>query len=234
MQAVILAGGLATRIRPLTNSIPKSLIEIEGKPFIAYQLDILKQQGLTGIVLCVGYLGEQIASYLGEGKSLGISINYSYETNQLLGTAGALKNAEKLLEEQFLVIYGDSYLFLDLPSIFSYFNQFDKLGLMTVYRNQNQFDQSNVIIEGNLVKVYNKKQKLEGMDYIDYGALLLRRNCLNLVPNNQAYSLEELLVPLVNQGQILAYKVKQRFYEIGSLKGIADFKKYVKELKATL
>jgi N-acetyl-alpha-D-muramate 1-phosphate uridylyltransferase len=231
MQVVILAGGLATRLRPLTNSLPKSLINIEGKPFIEYQLNMLKQQGVTEIILCVGYLGEQIESAVRDGDKFGLRIKYSYENNHLLGTAGALKNGQSILEEQFFVMYGDSFLFLDFASILAYFNRFNKLGLMTVFKNQDRFDKSNIILKENLVKVYDKKHKFEGMNYIDYGALLLKRKCLDLVPENQAYSLEELLAPLVNQNQIMAYEVKQRFYEIGSLTGISEFKQYIKELK---
>lgn len=232
MQAAILAGGLATRLRPMTYSIPKSLIEIEGRPFIEYQLNMLKKHGLTNVVLCVGYLGEQIESFVGNGSRFGVTVNYSYEKNHLLGTAGALKKAKDFLDNQFFVIYGDSYLFIDFASILSHFNQDNKLGLMTVYKNHNQFDKSNIVIDGNLVKIYDKQHKFDGMDYIDYGALLLKKNAIELVPQKQMYSLEELLIPLVKQGQILAYEIKQRFFEIGSLSGISDFKKYIKELKA--
>jgi N-acetyl-alpha-D-muramate 1-phosphate uridylyltransferase len=231
MQVAILAGGLATRLRPMTDSIPKSLIEIEGKPFIEYQLDILRQQGLYDVVLCVGYLGEKIEARVGDGNRLGIEVKYSHETDQLLGTAGALKKAESLLKEQFFVMYGDSYLFLDLASISAYLNRFDKLGIMTVYKNKDQFDRSNIMINGNLVQVYDKKHRLQGMDYIDYGAILLKRKCLDLVPDDRPFSLEELLTPLVRERQILAYKVKQRFYEIGSLNGITEFTNYIKESK---
>jgi N-acetyl-alpha-D-muramate 1-phosphate uridylyltransferase len=234
MQIVILAGGLATRLRPLTQSIPKSLINIEGKPFIEYQIDLLKQQGLTDVVLCVGYLGEQIEACIGDGSRFGVKVQYSYETDRLLGTAGAVKQAELLLSEEFFIMYGDSYLFFDCAEILSFFNCFNKLGMMTVYKNRNQFDKSNIIVDGNLVKVYDKKKKLETMDYIDYGLLFLRKECLDSIPDNKFYSLEELLTPLVNKQQILAYKVSERFYEIGSFEGIKEFNKYLLALKAKI
>jgi NDP-sugar pyrophosphorylase family protein len=231
MQVAILVGGLAIRLRPMTDSIPKSMIEINGRPFIEYQLDMLRKQRVTDVVLCIGYLGDQIEHHVGDGFKFGIKVKYSYEGKQLLGTAGALKNAEHLLNEQFFVMYGDSYLFLDFSAVLAHFKKFNKLGLMVVYKNNDRFDKSNVVLEDNLVKVYDKKRKTEGMHYIDYGTMLLRKKVLDLIPYNQAYALEDMLVPIVEQGELLAYEVKERFYEIGSLNGINEFKKYVKEIK---
>jgi N-acetyl-alpha-D-muramate 1-phosphate uridylyltransferase len=234
MQLVIIAGGLATRLRPLTVSIPKSLIEIDGKPFIDYQMGTLYEQGIKDVVLCLGHLGDQIERYLGNGNKFGLNILYSYETQKLLGTAGAIKNAENLLDDKFFVMYGDSYLFLDFSMVSAYFNRFNKPGLMTVFKNSDLYDRSNIVVQGNFIKIYDKKQKWDGMDYIDYGALILRKTLLKMVPVHKAYSLEELLVPLVKEHQILAYEVKKRFYEIGSLNGIDEFTKYVKGRKIDL
>ena len=231
MQVAILAGGLATRLRPMTNSIPKSMIEIEGKPFIEYQLDILSKQRVTNVVLCLGYLGVQIEHHIGDGHKFGIKVKYSYEGEQLLGTAGALKNAEHLLDDQFFIMYGDSYLFLDFSAVLSYFERFNKLGLMVVYKNNDQFDKSNVVVEDNLVRVYDKKCKTDRMHYIDYGAMLLRKKVLDMIPHNQFCALEDMLVHIVEQGELLAYEVQERFYEIGSPNGISEFEKYVKEIK---
>lgn len=231
MQVAILAGGLATRLRPISNSIPKSMIEIEGRPFIEYQLDILKKQGVTDVVLCLGYLGDQIERHIGDGSKFGINIKYSYDGKQLIGTAGALKNSEHLLDDQFFVMYGDSYLFVDLKNVLAYFKKFNKSGLMVVYKNDDKFDNSNVMVEGNLVKVYNKKHKTDDMHYIDYGALLLNKEVLDPVPKNETYALEDLLGILVKQGELAAYEVKERFYEIGSPTGLSEFRKYIKELK---
>lgn len=229
MQAVILAGGLATRLRPLAEKIPKSLVQIQGKPFFEYQLDLLRRGGVRNIIACVGYLGEQIESYFGDGQKFGVSINYSYEREQLLGTAGALKNAQELLEGEFFVLYGDSYLFLDFAAIMSHFKKFDKLGLMVVYKNYDRYDISNVVADGNLVKEYSKKRKTKDMVYIDYGASILRKRALELVPPNQVYSLEELFAQLVKQEQLLAYEVTERFYQIGSPEGLDEFKRYVQQ-----
>lgn len=234
MQVAILAGGLATRLRPLTKDIPKSLIQINAKPFLEHQLDFLKEEGVKDIVLCVGYLGEQVEGYFGDGSRLGINIKYSYEGKQLLGTAGALKNAERLLKDEFFVMYGDSYLFLDFSTVVSYFDKFDKLGLMVVYRNYDKYDTSNVVIDGNLVKKYSKKRKTKDMVYIDYGASILRKKALELVPPNQVYSLEELFAEMIEREELLAYEVNERFYHIGSTEGLEEFKKYVSQTSGVM
>jgi len=227
MQVAILAGGMATRLGPLTKEAPKSLIHIRGKPFLQYQLELLKKGGVEDIVLCIGHLGERIEKHFGDGKEFGIHIEYSYDGDKLLGTAGALKNAERLLEDEFIVMYGDSYLFLDFSAVASYFRKLDKLGLMVVYKNTDRYDKSNVVIDGNLVKEYNKKVKSKDMVYIDYGASVLRKEALKLVPQNQPYSLEELFSQLIGRKQLLAYEVDRRFYQIGSLDGLHEFEKYI-------
>jgi N-acetyl-alpha-D-muramate 1-phosphate uridylyltransferase len=227
MQVAVLAGGLATRLGPLTKETPKSLINIRGKPFLQYQLEFLKRGGVEDVVLCIGHLGENIEKYFGDGKEFGINIKYSYDGDKLLGTAGALKNAERSLENEFVVMYGDSYLFLDFPAVASYFRKFDKLGLMVVYKNTDRYEKSNVVIDGNLVKEYNKNVRIKDMVYIDYGASILRKEALKLVPQNQPYSLEELFCQLIDRKQLLAYEVDKRFYQIGSLEGLHEFERYI-------
>jgi N-acetyl-alpha-D-muramate 1-phosphate uridylyltransferase len=229
MQVAILAGGLATRLGPLTKDTPKSLINVQGKPFLQYQLEFLKKGGVKMVVLCIGHLGERIEQYFGDGREFGITIKYSYDGDKLLGTAGALKNAGRLLQDEFFVMYGDSYLFLDFSAIAPYFRKHDKLGLMVIYKNTDKYDKSNVVIDGNLVKEYNKKLKTKDMVYIDYGASILRKEALKLVPQNQPYSLEELFSQLIGRKQLLAYEVSQRFYEIGSLDGLHEFERYISD-----
>jgi NDP-sugar pyrophosphorylase family protein len=233
IQVAILAGGLATRLRPLTGEIAKSMVVIQGKPFLEYQLESLQEGGIRDVVLCVGYHGDQIERYFRNGKSFGVNIKYSYDGNNLLGTAGALKNAERLLQDEFFVMYGDSYLFLDFSAIASYFKSFDKLGLMAVYKNYDQYDTSNVVIGNNLVKKYSKKRKTKDMVYIDYGASILRKRALELVPSGQVYSLEELFDQMIKQEELLAYEVKQRFYQIGSPEGLEEFQEYISQRSMT-
>jgi NDP-sugar pyrophosphorylase family protein len=220
---VILAGGLGTRLRPLTSQVPKALIPIGGKPFLHHQIDLLKQQGIRDIVLCVGHLREQVQDYFGDGRWLGVRIRYSEEEDHLLGTAGAIKNAEALLGDDFFLMYGDSYLMIDYREVMRYFRRFDRLGLMVVWRNVDRFERSNVIVEGNLVTAYNKDQKSPDMVYINYGLSVLREEALAFIPAGRPFSQEEFYQTLIDQGELLAFEVEQRFYEIGSPKGLEEF-----------
>ena len=229
MQIVILAGGLATRLRPLTEKIPKSMMKVCGRPFLEYQIDRLKEQGVKDIVLCIGYLGDRIQRHFEDGKKFGVTIRYSDEREQLLDTAGALRNAKNLLQGEFFVMYGDSCLFLDFQAIASYFHQFRKLALMVVYKNYNRYDESNVAVEKNLIRSYSKKLKTNDMVYIDYGASLMRKTVLNLIPKNTPYSLEEFFSELISHREVLAFEVKRRFYEIGSKKGLTEFQTFISE-----
>jgi MurNAc alpha-1-phosphate uridylyltransferase len=229
MQMVILAGGLATRLRPLTSNIPKSLLKISGRPFLEYQLELLKDYEIKDVALCLGYKGEQIREYFGNGKKFGVNLSYSFDGEKLLGTAGALKKAGKLLDEKFFLLYGDSYLPFDYQKIEEFFNGSDKLSLMVVYKNQNRFDKSNVVIEDQLVKVYNKNFKGANLEYIDAGLSILRKEVLHLVPEDESYDLQDLYKILILQEEMVAYEVKQRFYEIGSLEGLQEFKDLVEK-----
>lgn len=227
MQIAILAGGLATRLRPLTEITPKSMVMIQGRPFLEYQLDFLRKNRVTSVVLCIGYLGEQIENYFGDGRKFGMNITYSYESKQLLGTAGALKKAEKLLEDPFFTMYGDSYLSLDFADALSYFRSQNKLALMSVYKNYDRYERSNTVIKGGLVKKFSKRKKTKDMVYIEYGANIFKKEALGLIPEGQPYSLEELFPELIRREELLAYEVRERFYQIGSSEGLEEFKRYV-------
>jgi N-acetyl-alpha-D-muramate 1-phosphate uridylyltransferase len=227
IQVAILAGGLATRLGELTKSRPKSLVEILSKPFLGYQLELLKDKGVTDVVLCIGHFGAQIKETFGDGAKYGMRITYSIE-DKLLGTAGALKNAETMLKDVFFVMYGDSYLSLDFQKIQKYFLKENKLALDTVYRNYDYYDKSNMIIAGNMVKKYSKTEKTKDMVYIDYGATVFKKEALKLIPENRSYSLEDLFIRLIEMEQLMAYEVKDRFYEIGSPQGLRDFEEYIK------
>jgi NDP-sugar pyrophosphorylase family protein len=226
MQVAILAGGLATRLGNLTKDQPKSMLKISGKPFLEYQLEILGGAGIKDIVLCVGHLGEQIESFFGNGKQYGVTLRYSIEDSPL-GTAGALKKAQTLLSDPFFTMYGDSYLFVDFTSVMRYFSSKNKLALMTVFKNNNRYDRSNTVVEGKLVKKYSKQERTDDMVYIEYGANLFRKKALELVPENHFYELEDLFPRLIAAKELLAYEVKERFYEIGSPQGLSEFEEYV-------
>lgn len=227
MQAVILAGGLGTRLRPLTDRIPKPMIRVHGKPFLEYQIELLRRHGIGGIVLCVGHLGHMVKEYFGDGSGLGVSIRYSEEGERLMGTAGALKRAEPLLDDEFFLIYGDSYLLLDYAAVMAYFRSQDRLALMVIYRNENLYDRSNVAASDGFVKAYDKEKQTSDMVYINYGVSVLRKETLEHIPPRRPYSQEELYERFIEERQLLAYETDQRFYEVGSPDGLAEFSRLV-------
>jgi N-acetyl-alpha-D-muramate 1-phosphate uridylyltransferase len=222
MKAVILAGGLATRLGQLTRETPKALIEVAGKPFLWHQLQLLKRNGVDGVILLVGYLGELIQDLFADGSRLGISIEYSYDGPVLLGTAGAIRRALPLLPPQFFVLYGDSYLPCDYHAVESAFRRSGCEGLMTVYRNEGRFDTSNVEFDGTRIVRYDKKDKTPEMRHIDYGLEVFRREVFAALPEEQPIDLVTVCQDLLRRNQLTALEVQQRFYEIGSLQGILD------------
>lgn len=230
MQVAILAGGLATRLGHLAGRQPKSMLKVDGRHFLEYQLELLRRGGIENAILCIGHMGEQIETHFGNGRRFGVNIQYSVEDG-LLGTAGALKKAENLLDETFFTMYGDSYLFLDFPVVMRYFKSQSKLALMTVYRNYDRYDRSNVVVNGNLVKKFSKKERTEDTIYIEYGANIFQKEVLNMVPENRFYSLDELFPHLVEMGELLAFEIKERFYEIGSPQGLKELEEYIRRAK---
>jgi MurNAc alpha-1-phosphate uridylyltransferase len=227
LPVAILAGGLATRLRPITQAIPKALIEVAGKPFIAHQLEHLRQQGITSVVLCIGYLGEMIEEVVGNGSHWNMQVTYSFDGPVLLGTGGALKQALPILGEQFFVLYGDSYLPVNFATVQAAFFNSGRLGLMTVLRNQDQWDRSNVAFEDGRLSEYNKIIIRPEMLHIDYGLGILKALALDPYPQNEAFDLSKLYNKLSLDGQLAGFEVFERFYEIGSHKGIADTENYL-------
>ncbi|HVP37005.1 MAG TPA: sugar phosphate nucleotidyltransferase [Terriglobales bacterium] len=229
MQMVILAGGLATRMRPLTLKLPKSMLLIKGRPFLEYQLELLKEYEIKDVLLCVGFKGELIKEHFGDGRKFGVSLSYSFDGDKLLGTAGALKKAYKLLGENFFLMYGDSYLPYDYLRIEESFKMSNKLSLMVTYKNQNRFDKSNILIEEGLVKVYDKTFEGGKLEYIDAGLSILKKEVLNLVPEDEPYNLEGLYGALISEEEMSAFEIRQRFYQIGSFEGLEEFKNLVEK-----
>jgi len=227
MQAVILAGGPGTRLKPITEKIPKAMILIGGKPFLELQLNLLKRHGISDIVLCIGHLGEKIKEYFGDGRKFGVEIRYSEETEKLLGTGGGLKKTVDLLDDVFFVTYGDAYLILDYQNVMRHFKKTNKLGLMVVYKNFDRYDKSNVVVEKGLVKIYSKKRKAPNMVYIDFGVSVLRKKALDLIPEGKVADLEELYQELIRRKELLAFETGQRFYEIGSPEGLKEFEELI-------
>lgn len=226
--AALLAGGLATRLRPITETIPKALVEVAGRPFIDHQLALLRRNGITRVVLCLGYLGEKVREHLGDGLAHGIHVQYSYDGARLLGTGGAVRHASHLLGDVFWVMYGDSYMDIDYGEILDHFVQQEVSGLMTVLRNQNRWDRSNAVFQDGQLLRYDKRLQTPDMTHIDYGVALLRRRVLNAIPTGQPHDLAELYSGLVDRGEMIGYEVSQRFYEIGSPQGLAETQAYLK------
>jgi NDP-sugar pyrophosphorylase family protein len=226
MKIAILAGGLGTRLGSLTKDTPKSMVKIRGKPFLEYQLELLKKQNLKEIVLCVGHLKDKIESYFGDGSRFGVRIEYG-EEEEPLGTAGALRNAGNLLGDDFLVLNGDSYLAIDYGEVSEEYRLGNKLGLMVVYRNNNRYDKSNVMIADGLVTNYDRSGRAEDMRYIDYGLSVLNKKALEFVPQGKFLQLDEVYRELVRRRQLTAFETQVRFYEVGSVQGLEDFTKIV-------
>src|SRR3954471_10744507 len=214
LPVAILAGGLATRLRPLTEKIPKLLVEVAGEPFFSHQLRLLKKYGLAKIVLCVGHLGDQIVQQYGDGAKWGVQIHYSFDGEKLLGTGGALIRALPKLGDAFYVLYGDSYLPVDYLAVGRAFLASGKLGLMTVFENREAYDASNVWFENGQILLYSKKEKLPQMRHIDYGLGVFRAAAFAGCPRDAVVDLAAVQSELSRAGQLAGYELRERFYEI--------------------
>lgn len=222
LPVAILAGGLATRLRPITEKVPKLLVEVAGEPFFSHQIRLLRDAGLTKLVLCVGYLGEKVVELYGDGSAWGVEIVYSFDGPKLLGTGGALIQALPHLGERFYVLYGDSYLPIDYQAVARFFHQSGKLGLMTVFENHERYDASNVWFENGAIRVYDKKNKVPQMHHIDYGLGVFRAAAFDGFPRDAVVDLAEVQKSLVARDQLAGYEITQRFYEIGSHAGLNE------------
>lgn len=233
MQCLILAGGLATRMRPLTESIPKALIPVAGVPFIDHQLHWLARHGVTEVVLSVGYRGVMLSEHVGDGARFGLAVRVVDEGADLQGTAGALRLADQqgVLAPFFLVTYGDSFLPVDFASVWERFRACGRPALMTVFRNDGRWDASNAIYEGGAVILYDKAHRTrpaEAFSYIDYGLLAFEREVVRArVPPAGKADLSDLCHALSVTGQLAGMEIAERFYEIGSPAGLADFERWL-------
>jgi NDP-sugar pyrophosphorylase family protein len=222
LPVAILAGGMATRLRPITEKIPKLLVEVAGEPFFSHQIRLLRKAGLTRLVLCVGYLGEMIVDLYGDGSKWGVKIDYSFDGPKLLGTGGALIQALPKLGEAFYVLYGDSYLPIDYLACGQAFLDSARKGLMTVFENHERYDASNVWFADGEIKIYDKKNKVPAMHHIDYGLGLLRADAFAAWPRNDVVDLADVYKKLVAEHQLAGYEIPERFYEIGSHAGLEE------------
>lgn len=229
LPVAILAGGLATRLRPITEKIPKALVEVAGRPFLAWQLEQLRKEGVNEVVLCTGYLGKMIEEVIGDGRSFGLKVSYSHDGETLLGTGGALKKASPMLGAAFFILYGDSYLPINFQAVEKAYLGSGRSGLMTVLANQNQWDKSNVLFEGGQLVEYNKRGPRPEMHHIDYGLGILRADSLNPYAEDEAWDLADLYHELSRKGNLHGYEVYNRFYEIGSHQGLSETESYLNQ-----
>lgn len=223
----ILAGGVAARLQPLSQTIPKALVDIDGEPFIAHQLRLLQANGVERVIVCAGYLGEMIQGYVGNGGRFRLQVEFSFDGPQLLGTAGAIKKALSLLGESFFVLYGDSYLPCDYLAVQREFERSHKLALMAVFRNENRWDKSNIEFTNGRILDYDKQGQSARMQHIDYGLGVFSRSAFKIVPENRSYDLATLYQNLLERGELAAFEVRQRFYEIGSFEGVEEMRHYL-------
>jgi NDP-sugar pyrophosphorylase family protein len=229
LPVAILAGGLATRLKPITETVPKLLVSVAGEPFFTHQIRLLKKSGLTHLVVCLGYLGEKVVDLYGDGSKWGVKIEYSFDGPKLLGTGGALIGALPKLGDVFYVLYGDSYLPIDYLAVGRSFLASGKLGLMTVFENSERYDASNVWFEGAEMRAYDKKAKVPAMRHIDYGLGVFRKAAFDGFPREAAVDLSDVQKALLDRGQLAGFEIRERFFEVGSHSGLRELDSLLKK-----
>ncbi|MDO8794526.1 MAG: nucleotidyltransferase family protein [Vicinamibacterales bacterium] len=223
----ILAGGLATRLDPITERVPKSLVDVAGRPFAAHQIELLGRHGLTDIVFLVGHLGEMIRYTLGDGARWGVRLRYVFDGSRAVGTGGAVRKALPELGDAFFVLYGDSYLDCDYREIERTFGVSGKSGLMTVCRNDDRWDRSNVLLsEGRIIR-YDKQRPTADMRHIDYGLGVFKAAAFAAHPEDEPLDLATVYEDLLARNDLAAFEVPTRFYEIGSPSGLEETRAHI-------
>jgi NDP-sugar pyrophosphorylase family protein len=227
LAVAILAGGLATRLGSLARERPKCLLEVSGLPFIVHQLKLLRAEGVARVVVCLGHLGERVVETVGDGRTLGLEVDYSFDGPELRGTAGALKSALPLLSNPFFVLYGDSYLDCNYGAVQEAHEAAGKLALMTVFQNEGEWDTSNVEFHEGRVFAYDKVERTDRMRYIDYGLGVCDHRAFDVVPDSGSYDLAAVYQRMLREGQLAGFEVRKRFYEIGSVSGLEETREHL-------
>ncbi len=232
---LILCGGMATRLYPLTHEIPKAMIPVAGEPFVSYQLRRLYEAGFRNVILCVGHLSDKILSFVGNGERFGLSVHYSFDGPSKKGTGGAILQAisNSLLQvhDLFFVTYGDTLLTLSYKAMVEdLLKHSDARSSMAILRNQNTWDQSNASFDGTYVTHYEKGKVDRDLQYIDYGVSLFYKDDFMQLAPRESFDLSEVMIPLVRLKKMVGYEVFQRFYEIGTLQGMNETENFLKNL----
>ena len=222
-----MAGGLGTRLGSITKKLPKTMVPVNGRPFLEYEISLLKSSGVDEFVLCVGHLGEMVEAHFEDGRRLGVDIRYSYDGPRLLGAAGALKRAEHLLHETFFVTYGDAYLRAEYPALMRKLVESGRQGVMAVYENHDAYGKSDLVVRDGMVVKYDKRGHEEAMNWINFGVSALAKGALALVPPETECNEEEFYGRLIERGELLAFPVKERFYEIGTPASLREFELFI-------
>lgn len=232
LQCVVLAGGLATRMRPATERLPKWLIPVAGRPFAEWQLEWLASQGVDRVLAAIGYRGEQIKNHLGDGQQFGVHITYSTDGPELLGTGGALRLAagRGLLDERFLIMYGDSYLAVDVAAVWKPRAMSGHAALMTVYEDRAEEAANNVCYRSGEVVAYSKTPAAGDpgdatLRHTDYGLSVFNRTTIEALPRHTVIDLADVFEDLAAAGALAGYEVAERFHEVGSPGGLADLER---------
>lgn len=231
LQVVVLGGGLGTRMEGVAGGLPKALIPILGEPFAYHQLRLLASQGIRDVVYVVGFRGDQIRSAVGDGGEFGVAVSYVDEGDELHGTGGALRFAYDLgsLGEAFGVVYGDSYLPVDLGPVWAAFASSGCPALMTVLRNDDRWDRSNAVFRNGRVSLYDKRVEVRDpdMQWIDFGFSLVRREVVEAIPSGRVRDLGDVFHDLSLRGELAGFEVGTRFFEVGSPAGVAALESYL-------
>ncbi len=220
---IILSGGKGTRVKKYTSKIPKCLIKVNGKPFLYHQLKYLKKYKVKNILISSGYLGEKINLYVKNHINF-LNVKVVNDGKKLLGTGGAVVNSLKYLKKNFFIIYGDSYLNFNLKKMVNK----RKLAIMAIYKNKDQYDKSNIILKKTNKILYIKNKKNKNLFYIDYGVSYINKKIFKGLKKNERFELSDFYEMISQKNKLSSFKVKKRFYEIGSYKGIKDIKNYLK------
>lgn len=223
----LLAGGLATRLRPITETIPKAMVPVAGEPFIAHQLRLFRREGVTDVVLCVGHLSETLEAFVGDGSRFDMRVRWSHDGEIRLGTGGALRKALPLLGDEFLVMYGDSYLDIPFAPVVEAYRAAGLPALMTVMENRGRWDASNVRYAAGRVDFYGKGASGPDIRFIDYGLSMLSAAVLADRPAGEAFDLGTVQGELAASGGMAGFEIEKRFYEIGSHAGLAETEAYL-------
>jgi NDP-sugar pyrophosphorylase family protein len=232
VQCLVLAGGLGTRMYPTTTTIPKCLIEVAGRPFAHWQLEWLASQDVNRVVYSIGHLGHMVRTALGDGSPWGVTLTYVDEGEELLGTGGALRLAVEggAVDDEFFVLYGDSYLTIDMGAVEKAFHARGADALMTVYRNRGRWEPSNAVFADGLITWYQKglADPPADMQYVDYGLSILRRPVvIETVPSGVPSDMAEAFTMLSRAGRVAGFEASERFFEIGTPTGLADLERHL-------